>query len=358
MKIRTTILLVVAVVLMAALAACQPIQDDREAGGKIMTLYVGPELQECVGVAPMECMLVKEDPEGEYELFYSQIEGFTFEPGYEYELLVMVEDVANAPADASSKKYTLVEIVNQTPAAGGAMAASLEGLTWELESYANADGEMTEVLPDAPVTASFVDGNVSGSAGCNRYFASYTVDGASLTVGAVGTTVMMCPEPIMAQESAYLAALSAAASYQIVDGKLEIADADGNVLLIFHVQEPTTLTGVTWYAVSVNNGRGAVQGLVAGTEITALFGEDGSLSGSAGCNNYSAQYTTDGDAISIGPAAMTMMMCVDPEGVMEQEMAYVTALSNATVYAIQGNALELRDSGGALQASFSTTPLE
>ena len=362
MRIRTTVFLIVAVVLMAALAACQPIRDTGEAGseasGETMTLYVGPELQGCVGVAPMECMMVRENPEDEYQLFYSQIEGFTFEPGYEYELIVMVEDVPNPPADASSKKYTLVEIVSQTPVAEGETSAALEGPTWELVSYVNADGEMTEVLPDATVTAAFVDGNVAGSASCNRYFASYTVDGSSLTIGAAGSTMMMCPEPVMAQEAAYLAALSTAASYQIVDGNLEIADADGNVILVFQEQIPTSLTGTTWYATGVNNGRGGVQSLVIGTEITAIFGEDGNLSGSAGCNNYATQYTIDGDSISIGPAAMTMMMCAEPEGVMEQEMAYATALSNATVYSIQGDTLELRDGDGALQVSYSATPLQ
>ncbi len=358
MRIRTTILLVAAVILMTALAACQPIQDTGEAGGETITLYVGPELQDCVGVAPMQCMLVKENPDDEYQLFYSQIQGFTFEPGYEYELLVMVEDVPNPPADAPNKRYTLVEVVSQTPVAAGETGVTLEGPTWELEGYVNADGEMTEVLPDAAVTAVFADGSVAGSAGCNRYFASYTVDGNSLTIGAAGSTMMMCPEPIMAQEAAYLAALSAAASYQIVDGKLEIADADGNVILVFHVQEAAALTGGTWYATAVNNGKGGVQSLVIGTEITAIFGEDGSLSGSAGCNNYSAQYTVDGDSISIGPAAMTMMMCAEPEGLMEQEMAYAVALSNAATYSIQGDTLELRASDGALQVSYRATPLQ
>ena len=53
------------------------------------------------------------------------------------------------------------------------------------------------------------------------------------------------------------------------------------------------------------------------------------LSGSASCNNYMATYTVDGDGITIGPAASTRMMCADPEGVMEQEMAYLASLTTA-----------------------------
>src|SRR5690606_37057207 len=106
-----------------ALAACQPVmprpegtpqeatpQESASAGEEI-TLYVGPELVGCVGAGPMKCMLVKENPEDDYTYFYSQIEGFEFEPGYEYELRVQVTPVENAPADASSLKYTLVEVV-------------------------------------------------------------------------------------------------------------------------------------------------------------------------------------------------------------------------------------------------------
>ena len=88
----------------------QPVAQESE----VVTMYVGPELVDCVGVGPMKCMQVKTDPDAEYELFYSQIEGFEFEEGYEYELLVQVDPVENPPADASSLQYTLIEVVQQT----------------------------------------------------------------------------------------------------------------------------------------------------------------------------------------------------------------------------------------------------
>ena len=51
----------------------------------------------------------------EYGLFYDQIEGFNYEEGYEYEIVVEVTKVENPPADASSLKYTLIEVVSKTP---------------------------------------------------------------------------------------------------------------------------------------------------------------------------------------------------------------------------------------------------
>ena len=46
-----------------------------------------------------------------------------------------------------------------------------------------------------------------------------------------------------------------------------------------------------------NNGKQAVVSGVADTEVTAVFGADGQLSGSAGCNRYNAPYTVDGDRL-------------------------------------------------------------
>ncbi|MCJ7756678.1 MAG: DUF4377 domain-containing protein, partial [Gillisia sp.] len=42
--------------------------------------------------------------------FYNTIEGFDYQPGYIYDIKVLVEQVDNPPADGSSLKYTLQEI--------------------------------------------------------------------------------------------------------------------------------------------------------------------------------------------------------------------------------------------------------
>ena len=42
--------------------------------------------------------------------FYNSIEGFNYQPGFIYNIKVIVEQVDNPPADGSSLKYTLQEI--------------------------------------------------------------------------------------------------------------------------------------------------------------------------------------------------------------------------------------------------------
>ncbi len=354
-----------AIALLFTLAACQPVRDPGAASGTgaatetgvatEKTLYVGAELVDCVGVGPMQCMLVKENPEDDYQLFYSEIEGFTFEPGFTYELRVLVEPVANAPADASNLKYTLVEVVSQEPAEAGAAvvapaAATFEGPTWQLVSVADAAGVVTTVPEGVEATATFADGRVSGSGGCNNYSAAYTLDGDSLTILPGPMTMMACPEPQMSVEQQFMAALAATAAYHSTGDELHLLNADGQVVATFAVLEATSLTGVTWVATMVNNGREAVVSLLADTEITAVFDAEGKVGGSAGCNRYFAGYTTDGAAIAIEPPASTRKMC--SEEIMQQEAQYLAALPTAATFTIQGDVLELRTAEGALVASY------
>jgi uncharacterized protein YraI/heat shock protein HslJ len=80
-----------------------------------VTLFVGPQRVPCEGEGPQECYQVKETPDDEWQLFYDEIEGFEWEFGYEYELLVNTYQVENPPAGGSSLRYELVEVVSKTP---------------------------------------------------------------------------------------------------------------------------------------------------------------------------------------------------------------------------------------------------
>jgi heat shock protein HslJ len=321
-----------------------PEVSEGEEAMQEVTYFVGPELVDCTGVAPQKCLLVKEDPNADYQLFYSPIEGFEFIEGFEYELRVQVEPVENAPADASALRYTLLEVISQTRA--------LEGNVWALESWLNDAGEMVPAIEDSGASAEFRGGQVSGNGGCNSFSGGFERNGNELTVGQLASTLMLCtPEELGTQETAFLAHLQSAATFQISDDRLDISNRRGEVVLTFTILEPASLTGTNWMLTSYNNGQGGVVTLVPETQITAVFGEDGRLNGVAGCNNYMTSFTAEGNNITIQPAASTRKLCPG-EGVMEQETAYLMALENATTYTIRGNQLELRGADGELIASF------
>ena len=77
-----------------------------------------------------------------------------------------------------------------------------------------------------------------------------------------------------------------------------------------------------------------------------MFGGDGSLTGSAGCNNYTTSYTADEGTITIEPPGSTRKLCPEPEGIMEQESAYLAALEAAETVRLQRADDELLDGEG------------
>ena len=70
-------------------------------------------------------------------------------------------------------------------------------------------------------------GGASGSAGCNRFRASYLVDGKTISFGEAALTRKMCEESVMDQESAFLKALERSSVVRIEADRLELRDDDG-----------------------------------------------------------------------------------------------------------------------------------
>ena len=79
-------------------------------------LWVGPQQVDCVGAFAQRCLLVKESPAQEWQLFYDHIERFTYEPGFNYRIRVRRIEVDNPPADASSYRYLLIRIIEKMAA--------------------------------------------------------------------------------------------------------------------------------------------------------------------------------------------------------------------------------------------------
>jgi len=90
---------------------------------------------------------------------------------------------------------------------------------------------------------------------------------------------------------------------------------------------------------------GAETQVAEGTSVTAIF-DAGMLSGSAGCNNFTGSYETDGASLTIGPLGSTAMFCADPAEAMDQEAAFLMLLNEAESFIVNGDDLEIRTSDG------------
>jgi len=92
---------------------------------KTVRYTVASQTGDCIGVAPQKCLLVKKGSDADWEFFYSHIEGFNYEPGYEYTLEVKEDKVENVPADGSSIRYVLVKEISKTPKTSEGLPASV-----------------------------------------------------------------------------------------------------------------------------------------------------------------------------------------------------------------------------------------
>ncbi|PZO05635.1 MAG: hypothetical protein DCF27_13680 [Lysobacteraceae bacterium] len=70
----------------------------------------------CTGVAPTLCLQVRTQPGAAWTLHYGDIEGFNWQSGTEYVIRVREVPVANPPADASSRRWVLQEVLESGPA--------------------------------------------------------------------------------------------------------------------------------------------------------------------------------------------------------------------------------------------------
>jgi heat shock protein HslJ len=233
--------------------------------------------------------------------------------------------------------------------AGEDAAAELEGQVWRAVEIA---GVTTAPADGAEATATFEGGVVSGSGSVNRYTAAYTTKARDgITIEQAAATLMAGPEDAMAQEQAYFTALTRAATFSVDEGSLTLKDDQGATLVRFEVAVPTPLADTAWQALAYNNGKGALQSLAADSSITAVFGEDGTLSGNASVNQYSTAYSTTGGEMSIDEQIISTKVAGPPE-LMEQEAAYLAALPQTATFTIEGDELWLRDAEGAALAHY------
>ena len=84
------------------------------------------------------------------------------------------------------------------------------------------------------LTADFAATRVSGSAGCNNFSGPYQVDGSSIKIGPLASTLLACPTPELdTQEHLYRAALELAATYKLTGTKLDLFRKDGGIAVSF-----------------------------------------------------------------------------------------------------------------------------
>ena len=262
-------------------------------------------------------------------------------------IVMLMVCFAGCTSQPATSPTTQAPVATQLPVVTQPIApqSPLVGV-WDLVSYNNGKGAIQTVIPGSQTTADFrADWKLSGSGGCNQYNAQYTTTASNgITITQPVTTLMACAEPVMQQETQYLSLMQKATKFEIAGDQLTLFDSSNTKLLIYNKHVPVPLSG-TWNLFSYNNGKGAIQSVMIGSTTNAVFGSDWKLSGTGGCNQYSAGYTTTAsNGITITQPTSTMMACAD--AVMQQESQYLSLLPTAAKYEISGDQLTMFNLSG------------
>lgn len=89
-------------------------------------LTVASVQADCMGVAPQKCLLIKFSESPEWVFYYSGIDGFEYEAGFEYVLEVKKHVVDNPAADQSSIRYELVKVISKEAKTSSDLPASVK----------------------------------------------------------------------------------------------------------------------------------------------------------------------------------------------------------------------------------------
>jgi heat shock protein HslJ len=191
------------------------------------TFWINSYKTECVGVAPMSCLLIKRTEDGSWENFYEKISGFEYVPGYIYKIEVEVEETekVNTPADKSIYSYKLKEVMSKE------VDRKLRiNDIWVASKIGEIQIQQLEMQPRIEISVK--DMSLQGTDGCNSIRASLkTLTETDVTFGAAMGTRKLCPN--MEIPNAFNVALQSVNSYEIKENKLYLFDNNGKELIQF-----------------------------------------------------------------------------------------------------------------------------
>jgi heat shock protein HslJ len=251
-------------------------------------------------------------------------------------------------------------------------SAGLGGTSWRLVKFQGGDGLTLTPDDKAKYTIAFgTDGRLGARIDCNRGTGTWKSSGPpQLEFGPLALTRAMCPpgslHDRMVKHWPYVR------SYVMKDGHLFVSlMADGGIYQ-FEPASPEekvegavkgtatsraateSLENTYWKLMHLGDAPVTVASRQAEPHliINSLTRRAG---GSGGCNRFGGSYELNGDRLSLGPMAATMMACAEGTGT---EKAFLEALGRVSGWRITGQQLELLDAAGKVVAPFEARHME
>lgn len=335
---------------MVLLAIISMIAIDGKAKKK--TMYINHQYVHCTGVTAQQCLQVKYNEKDNWQYLYQPIEGFTFEPGNNYELVVNEKKLCKKriPADGSTKKIKLVKVVSKTPVMSIALPQTSLTNDWFIQSIL-VNGVLTDVSKKGFTLK--IDDNTQ------RYSAKFCNGISGKVENGMGHTIkfsqgmstkMYCDD--MAFETAFSKAIGQADNFEIDgNGGLIIKNGNDPLMVLSTVKELNMETSEAfnytgeWKFKTLLNGKAKTDLSKYGNAIT-LGGNGAKISGRAVCNGFFGTLAIDENnrSISFGNIGATLMLCPGKDA--EVESALFKVLNGVKKYEVKGSTLWLTDDAG------------
>jgi len=186
----------------------------------------------CVGLAPMKCLQIQKsetpDPSA-WEAFHESIQGFDYQPGYVYKIVVKENHLnpADLPADASSIEYTLVEILEKRQD----LRLRINDIWVAIEIKGEILSSEEDAYSPPQLEINVGEMRYMGNDACNQYNGGIIeLDDQSIRFGIAAGTRMMCED--MRIPNLFNTSLPEVLAWEIQENKLLLFDAEGETVML------------------------------------------------------------------------------------------------------------------------------
>lgn len=193
---------------------------------------------------------------------------------------------------------------------------------------------------------------ISVQAGCNTATGPARVDAGTLVVDDLATTEIGCDEALHQQDEWINGFFRGRPQWRLSGTTLTLAGKDAELTMADSAAAqsagpPRPLVGTRWTVDTLVSG-GVASSAPSDAAAFLVFGPDGKVSGSTGCNSLGGTATIEGNKIDFGQLSTTRRACAGAGGAMEATV--LTVLDKPVTYRIEGARLYLEAADGdALQ---------
>ncbi|MGW0839397.1 META domain-containing protein [Streptomyces sp. NPDC002787] len=217
--------------------------------------------------------------------------------------------------------------------------ASVTGVRWKVDSL--TVGGKTEEAPDGAYLKIADNGEVDGNYGCNTFGSTASFKDDGIDFATARSTEMACDDVPMKFEETFARTLDTEKfTAETTDGRLTLTTGDGDTVKLSE-EKPAELYGTKWRIDSLmdHDVATSLPEAVQGKAWFTLDKKAGTLSGSLGCNEVSANATVSEDEITLGNARTTRKMCSD--SLMAAERSLLELFKGTVKYRIDHRSITL-----------------